>query len=185
MNHLPDMVDRRAVGEMAAGGQVEAHERVARLQQREEHRLVGSGARMGLDIGEARSRTDVLARSMASVFDHIDIFAAAVIALAGIAFGIFVGQDRALRLQHRPADDVLRGDQFDLFLLALEFVGDGVRHLRVGLRQPRLKKSEVCSLILSTTDTTICLVGTAATTRRKPQPTVAALGVVPLSLYQI
>ena len=46
------LVDGRAVGEMAAGGQIQAHEGVAGLQQREEHRLVGLGAGMRLDIGE-------------------------------------------------------------------------------------------------------------------------------------
>ena len=33
-------VDGRAMGEMAAGGEIEAHESVAGLQQRQEHRLV-------------------------------------------------------------------------------------------------------------------------------------------------
>ena len=35
-----------------------------------------------------------LARSMAKVFGHVDEFAAAVIAPARIAFGVFVGQHR-------------------------------------------------------------------------------------------
>ena len=50
----------------------------------------------------------------------IDELAAAVIALARIPFGIFVGQHRTLRLQHGAADDVLRGDQLDLVALAAE-----------------------------------------------------------------
>ena len=81
-----------------------------------------------------------LARSMARVFGDVDIFAAAVIAPAGIALGIFVGQHRALRLQHRLRDDVLRGDQLDLFLLPEEFASMAAR-LRVGLRQASVKKS--------------------------------------------
>jgi hypothetical protein len=34
--------------------------------------------------------------------DDVDELAAAVIALAWLAFGIFVGQHRALRLEHCP-----------------------------------------------------------------------------------
>ena len=47
----------------------------------------------------------------------VDELAAAVIALARIALGVFVGQHRALRLEHGARDDVLRGDQLDLVLL--------------------------------------------------------------------
>ena len=50
----------------------------------------------------------------------VDVLAAAVVAPAGIALGIFVGQHRALRLQHGARDDVLRGDQLDLLLLAMQ-----------------------------------------------------------------
>ena len=91
-----------------------------------------------------------------------------------------------MRLQDRPADDVLRRDQLDIFLLALEFVADRLRHLRVGVRQPKVEKiGSLLVLILSTTDTTICLVGTPPPPGASHQPAVAALGVVRLSLYQI
>ena len=59
-------VDRRAVGEMAAGSEIEPHERVARLHQRQEHGLVGLAAGIRLHVGEACSRTACLARSIAS-----------------------------------------------------------------------------------------------------------------------
>ena len=49
--------------------------------------------------------------------DDIDILAAAVIALAGKSFGIFVGQHRALRFQNRARDDVLGSNQLDLVTL--------------------------------------------------------------------
>ena len=51
----------------------------------------------------------------------VDELAAAVVALARIALGVLVGHHRALRLEHRPRDDVLGGDQLDLVLLAAEF----------------------------------------------------------------
>ena len=56
----------------------------------------------------------------------VDELAAAVIAFARQAFGIFVGEHRALRLQHGAADDVLRGDQLDLVALAAEFQPDRI-----------------------------------------------------------
>src|SRR3546814_11399565 len=73
-------------------------------------------------IGEAR------AEQLAGAIDrellgYVDMFAAAIITLAGIAFGIFVGEDRALGLQHRRGDDVLRRDQFKLVPLAIEQLG--------------------------------------------------------------
>ena len=60
-----------------------------------------------------------LARSIASALGDVDELAAAVIAPAGIALGVFVGQHRALRLEHGARDDVLAGDQLDLRLLAV------------------------------------------------------------------
>ena len=72
------------------------------------------------------------ARSIASVSAMSTILAAAVIAPARIAFGIFVGQHRALRLQHGARDDVLRGDQLDLVALAAELELDRPRDLRIG-----------------------------------------------------
>ena len=63
----------------------------------------------------------------------IDPFAAAVIARARIALGIFVGHHRALRFQHRAADDVFRRDQLDLVTLATEFAPDRGGDFRIGL----------------------------------------------------
>ena len=97
---------------MAAGGEVEPHERVAGLHQREEHRLVGLAAGIGLHVGE------LALEQLAGALDgerlgDVDELAAAVIAPAGIALGVFVRHHRALRLEHGARDDVLRGDQFD------------------------------------------------------------------------
>ena len=46
-------VDRRTVGQVPACGEIEAHECVAGLHQREEHALIGLAAGIGLDVGEA------------------------------------------------------------------------------------------------------------------------------------
>ena len=64
-------------------------------------------------------------------------FAAAIVAPARIALGIFVGQHRALRLQHGARDDVLRRDQFDPVALAGQLPADGGGQVRVGVGQRR------------------------------------------------
>jgi hypothetical protein len=66
---------------------------------------------------------------------HVDILAAAVVAPAGVALGIFVGELAALRDQHLPADIVLRGDQLDMVLLPLMLEADGVPDFGVRLRK--------------------------------------------------
>ena len=117
---LAGQVGRRAVGQVAAGGEAHAQDRVARLQQGEEHRLVGLRAGMRLHVGE-RAGEQLLRPIDRQLLGHIDIHAAAVVAPARIALGVFVGQHRALRLQHRGGDDVLAGDQLDAVLLADQF----------------------------------------------------------------
>ena len=71
----------------------------------------------------------------------IDEFAATVIAAAGIALGVFVGQQRTLHFEHRLRDDVLAGDQLDLRLLALAFAVDRRRDFRIGCGQIIAKKA--------------------------------------------
>jgi hypothetical protein len=97
---------RGAVGEMPAGREAQAHNRVARLQQGHHHGPIGLGARMRLDVGEAA--VEQLLRPLdCQRLDRVRRSAALVIAAAGIAFGIFVGEHRALRLEHRLADNIL------------------------------------------------------------------------------
>ena len=120
---------------MAAGVERQAHEGVAGLHQREEHGLVGLRARMGLDVGEAAVE-QALGAVDGQCLGDIDEFAAAVIAPAGIAFGVFVGEHRALRLEHGAANDVLGGNQLDLGLLAVELGLDRAVDFGIRLGQP-------------------------------------------------
>ena len=117
---------------MAAGGEVEAHEGIAGLQQRQEHRLVHLAAGIRLHIGKLRAEQLLGALDRQRLGD-VDPFAAAVIALARIALGILVGHHRALRFQHRAADDVFRRDQLDLMALAAEFALDRGGDFGIGL----------------------------------------------------
>ena len=133
-------VDRRAVGEMAAGGEIEPHEGVAGLHQRHEHGLVGLAAGVRLHIGEAAVEQAAGALDRELLGD-VDELAAAVIAPARIAFGVLVGHHRALRLEHGARHDVLRGDQLDLVALAAELERDGARDLGIGLGQARREEA--------------------------------------------
>src|SRR5690606_15159823 len=72
----------------------------------------------------------------------------AVVSLAGIPFGIFVGHDRALRLEHGSRDDVLRGNQLDFMALAPQFATNGREDVRIGFSErgseKRLGKTGCC-----------------------------------------
>ena len=80
------------------------------------------------------------ARSIAELLGDVDELAAAVVALARIAFGVFVGHHRALRLEHGAGDDVLRGDQFDLVALAAELELDRAGDFRIGVGERTRKR---------------------------------------------
>ena len=117
---------------MAALIERHAEELVARLQQRHEHGLVGLRARVRLHVGEGAVEEFPGALDR-QVLGLVHFLAAAVVAATRIAFGIFVGQYRARRLEHGPGNDVLRRDQFDQLALAVQFaLQDGVDR-RIGL----------------------------------------------------
>jgi hypothetical protein len=69
------------------------------------------------------------------LFGDVDVFAAAVVALARIALGVLVGQHRALAFEHRDRHEVLRGDHLERALLALEFQCQHLGDLGIDLRQ--------------------------------------------------
>jgi hypothetical protein len=84
--------------------------------------------RLHVGVGGAEQLLRPLDRQL---LGDVDEFAAAVVALAGIAFGVLVGQHRALRLEHARARVVLRGDQLDVVFLALPARRHRLRKLRI------------------------------------------------------
>ena len=68
-------------------------------------------------------------------FCNVHIFAAAIPAPAGIAFGIFICQAGSLGFHHRPAGKVLAGDQLNILELAAALVLDGLGNLRIDRRE--------------------------------------------------
>ena len=79
---------------------------------------------MGLHVGPVGA--EQLAGAVdGHLLDDVHVLAAAVVTLAGIALGVFVGQLGALGLHDPRAGVVLRRDQFDVLFLAVVFRLDG------------------------------------------------------------
>ena len=85
---------------------------------------------MGLHIGVLRTE-ELLGAVAGEVLHHVHILAAAVIALAGIALCVFIGQVGAHRRQHSIADKVLGRNQLDVLALTGQLVAHGCAKLGV------------------------------------------------------
>ena len=72
---------------------------------------------MRLDVHEAAAE-ELLGPLDGEGLDRVGRRAALIVTAARIALGIFVGEHRSLRFEHRSANDVFRSDQLDLRLLA-------------------------------------------------------------------
>jgi len=125
-------IDRRTMGQMSARREIEPQKDIARLQQGQEYGLIRLAAGIWLHIGEfaVEQAADTLDCQR---FGNIDELAAAIIAPARIAFGIFIRHDRALRFEHGVRDDIFRGDQFDFMLLTAELQLDRLGDFRIGI----------------------------------------------------
>ena len=127
-------VDLHAVREVAALVEREAQDGVARPGDRVQHGRVRGGAGVGLHVGELRTEQLLGARDR-ELLGHIDLFAAAVVAATGVSLGVLVGEHRALRLQHRDGNEVLRGDHLEVAALTVELALEHLRDLGVDLGQ--------------------------------------------------
>ena len=118
--------------------QGEPHQAVAGLQQRVVDGRVGrrAGVRLDVRVLGAEQRLRAVDREL---LDHVDVLAAAVVALAGIALGVLVREHAALALEHGLRHEVLRGDHLQRALLALELVADGLGDLGVDLGERALE----------------------------------------------
>ena len=75
---------------------------------------------MGLYIGKAGAE-ELPGPLDGDVLHYIYALAAAVIPFSGVALRVFVGEHRTGSGQNGGADHVLRGDEFDVLLLAVIF----------------------------------------------------------------
>ena len=130
MEVLSGDIHGTAVTEMAAMSQIHAQDGIAGLCQGEEGGQIGVGAGVGLDIGEvaAEELTGTLAGDL---LGDVHGVAAAVITLAGIAFGVFVGEAGAHGQHNSLADNVFGGDQFDIAALTGKFLLNGCPHFGI------------------------------------------------------
>ncbi len=100
-----------------------AEHRVARLQHGHEdgHVRLRAGVRLDVGVVGAEEPLRPLDREPLGL---VDVLAAAVVAPAGIALGVLVGEDRPRRFADRAAGVVLRGDEFEVLALAPLLAGD-------------------------------------------------------------
>ncbi|MCY1403791.1 hypothetical protein D9M71_189850 [compost metagenome] len=113
-------------------GQAHAQDGVASLQQGQVNGAVGLRACVWLDVGVIGAE-QFLGAVDGQLLDHVDVFAAAVVALAWVAFGVLVGQHGALGFHDGWAGVVFRSDQLDVLFLALSFLLHGGKEIGVVL----------------------------------------------------
>ena len=114
---LAGLVHGGTVGEVAAAGEIHAHQRIPGLQKGGIGRQIGLRPGVRLHIGVLRP--EKLPRPVdGQTLYFVHILTAAIIPPAGIALGVFIGQAATYGGHHRRRGDVLRGDKLDIFLLA-------------------------------------------------------------------
>jgi hypothetical protein len=87
---LAGTVEVKTVAEVSTVVKLERKHGVTRLQQGQVDRFIGLCAGMGLDVGMVSAK-DLLGAANGKSFDNVHIVAAAIITLAGITLGIFIG----------------------------------------------------------------------------------------------
>ena len=120
--------------QVAAVRQIHAQHRVARLQRGHVNGNVGLRAGMRLHVGVLGAEQRLGAVD-GQLLGEVHEFAAAVVALAGIALGVFIGEHRAHGLQHRFGNEIFRRDQFEAGALAASLVAQHVGDFRIDFPQ--------------------------------------------------
>ena len=118
------------MGQVATIRKPHAENGIAGFQRRQKYRGIGLRAGMRLHIG-VTGFEQFLGALDGQFFGNVDVFATAVITLAGITLGIFIRQHRTLRRQHCRAGVVFGCDQFDVIFLALRLLLDRLIDFRV------------------------------------------------------
>ena len=91
-----------------------AQDAVAVLEDREVGRHVRLRARVGLDVHELGTREEGQRALLGEALHDVHVLAAAVVALARLAFGVLVGEPGAVGLEDRAGGVVLARDELDL-----------------------------------------------------------------------
>ena len=113
------------MGQMPAVVEPHGQDGGALLEQRLVHGQVGVGAGVRLDVGVLGAEEGGAAVA-GEVLDLVDDVVAAVVAPARVPLGVLVGEDRAGRRHDRRRGEVLRRDQLQGRLLAVELLAEEV-----------------------------------------------------------
>ena len=116
---LAGNVDRRAVGQVTAVCKAHAHYGVAGLEQSDVNRCVSLCAGVRLNVCELCAEK-LLCTLDGDVLYDINVLAAAVVALSGIALSVLVGKHAAHSSHYCRRNYVLAGDKLKISLLALQ-----------------------------------------------------------------
>ena len=119
-----------AVGQVAASVERHAEDGVTRLEESLEHALVRLRTRVRLNVCEFTVEQLFCAFDREG-FSDVYVFAAAVVTLTSITFGVFVGHYRALGFHHSFGYDVFRSNQFNLVTLTAQFRANGGKKIGV------------------------------------------------------
>ena len=131
-------VDRAAVREMAAVVEIHREQRVAHLDERAVDGLVRLRARVRLHVRVLRA--EQLLRAVDRELLHfIDDLAAAVVAAAGVALRVLVGEHRARGLEHGLRDEILGRDQLERERLPPTLEADQAVDLGIDLGEARAR----------------------------------------------
>ena len=124
---------RIAVREVSAVVEVEAEDGVAGGENRAEHSGVRLRAGMRLNV-RVFGVEELLRPVSGERFQDVSgVLAAAVVAFAGVAFGVLIGVNAGGRLHDGFGGEVLAGDQLNAGVLALDFLLDEVVDVRIYL----------------------------------------------------
>ncbi len=102
-------IHRMAMREMAAVRKVHTQNLIAILNRGKIDRHVCLSAAMRLHVGMIGAKNFFRAINR-GLLDHVSPFAAAVVTLLRIAFGILVGEDRTGSFKHSFADEIFAGN---------------------------------------------------------------------------
>ena len=119
-----------AVSQVASVCQVHAQKGIAGVERGHVDGLIGLRARVRLDV-HVFGVEELLGALDGERFGHVHKLAAAVVALAGQALGVLVGQDRPERLQHRFTHKIFGGDQLERARLAVNLAVDRAGEFRI------------------------------------------------------
>ena len=130
---LPGEIGPASVRQMPAGGQIHPHHGVSGLAESQIYAEVGLRAAVSLDVGIGGGE-NLPGALDADPLGDVDELAAAVIPMPGISFGVFVGQNAPHGRHDFGADEVFRGDQLQVTLLAGQLQREDAGDLRILLR---------------------------------------------------